>query len=268
LFTDKKGSNHHWTDGNWTDLAGTSLSWMLLDLSFYFLGIYNKSVISILWHPTKSTNIYSMWIRDGWQALISNSIGALLGGAIFIILSRYRYNLQLYGFLILAMLFVVTGVTLLTVSNGRYFAVIIVLYGWCRLFFNLGPNASVFIIPAEVFPTQYRCTCLGISAAAGKVGSIIGQLVTARWNDSTAAWLGKVVLGLTACNILGAVLTKFWVPNPCNIDGESRTLEDLSRGKKKAQRNGNRRVGKEIASRGRGPFHRLKTQEKSVRLRY
>jgi PHS family inorganic phosphate transporter-like MFS transporter len=32
--------------------------------------------------------------------------------------------------------------------------------------------------------------------------------------------------------ILGAVITKTWVPNPCDIFGESRSLEDLSKGKK------------------------------------
>jgi MFS transporter, PHS family, inorganic phosphate transporter len=30
-------------------------------------------------------------------------------------------------------------------------------------------------IPAEIFPTRYRCTCHGISAASGKLGSIIAQ---------------------------------------------------------------------------------------------
>lgn len=30
---------------------------------------------------------------------------------------------------------------------------------------------------------------------------------------------------------VGAVITKLWVPNPSNIWGQSRTLEDLSRGK-------------------------------------
>jgi len=32
--------------------------------------------------------------------------------------------------------------------------------------------------------------------------------------------------------ILGAFITKVWVPNPCDIYGQSRSLEDLSKGKK------------------------------------
>jgi PHS family inorganic phosphate transporter-like MFS transporter len=32
--------------------------------------------------------------------------------------------------------------------------------------------------------------------------------------------------------ILGAFVTKIWVPNPCDVYGESRSLEDLSKGKR------------------------------------
>jgi len=39
------------------------------------------------------------------------------------------------------------------------------------------------------------------------------------------------MLILTVGNILGAVVTKYWVPNPCDINGDSRKLEELSDGK-------------------------------------
>jgi PHS family inorganic phosphate transporter-like MFS transporter len=31
--------------------------------------------------------------------------------------------------------------------------------------------------------------------------------------------------------LFGAYITKIWVPNPCDIDGRSRSLEELGRGK-------------------------------------
>jgi PHS family inorganic phosphate transporter-like MFS transporter len=142
LFTeewrDRQIRDGPWTRGHWRDLAGTSLTWMLLDFSFYFLGIYDPAILSILWKSPKSTSVYTMLIQYGWQGLISNSIGAIIGGAIFVAMARYRYNIQFFGFLILTALFVVVGVTFLTLSNGRYFAAIIVFYGLCRLFFNFG----------------------------------------------------------------------------------------------------------------------------------
>jgi PHS family inorganic phosphate transporter-like MFS transporter len=112
-------------------------------------------------------------------------------------------------------------------------------------------------ISAEVFPTKYRCTCNGISAAAGKLGSIIAQvfLAYAKFgnpgvgvNDPHSTWLGWVLLVyvlnpcsycrqmLTECSftiwmVFGAIITKIWVPNPCNIWHQSRSLEDLGQGK-------------------------------------
>ena len=44
-------------------------------------------------------------------------------------------------------------------------------------FFNAGPNSTTFVIPAECFPTKYRSTSHGISAASGKIGAIIAQVV-------------------------------------------------------------------------------------------
>jgi hypothetical protein len=35
--------------------------------------------------------------------------------------------------------------------------------------------------------------------------------------------------------VLGAYITKLWVPKPCDIYGESRSLEDLSKGKRVRQ---------------------------------
>jgi PHS family inorganic phosphate transporter-like MFS transporter len=41
------------------------------------------------------------------------------------------------------------------------------------LFQTFGPNSTAFIIPGELFPTRFRATCHGISAAAGKSGAIV-----------------------------------------------------------------------------------------------
>lgn len=41
--------------------------------------------------------------------------------------------------------------------------------------FSLGPNATTFIIPSELFPTSWRSTCHGFCAAMGKLGAIVGS---------------------------------------------------------------------------------------------
>lgn len=224
---------HYWTDGNWTDLAGTSLTWFLLDFAFYFFGVNSWKVIAQVWDTSAYMSVYQLVIQFSWRVLVTISASSLIGGALFIMMTKYRYNLQMFGFLVLAAFLVAVGTAFVTLSGGRYFAVIIVLYFLAQLFFNFGPNISTFIIPAEVFPTQYRATCHGISAAAGKLGSIIAQITIQFYlNVNHSKRFGYALIIFSTVMILGALITKLWVPNPCDIYGESRSLEDLSKGKK------------------------------------
>lgn len=74
------------------------------------------------------------------------------------------------------------------------------------------------MIPAEIFPTRYRASCHGISAGAGKLGSILVQIFSTFYHfgsgpgpDATRKH-GIVLLVFSACMILGAVVTQYWIP--------------------------------------------------------
>lgn len=83
------------------------------------------------------------------------------------------------GFTTLSVLLIALGFTYDTLLTGSrtqrrgYFA----LYVFANFFQNFGANVTTFVIPGEVFPTRYRSTAYGISAACGKVGAIVAQLV-------------------------------------------------------------------------------------------
>ena len=64
----------------------------------------------------------------------------------------------------------------LTQSNGTV-KLLMFLYCLANFFQNFGPNVTTFVIPGEVFPTRYRSTAYGISAACGKVGAIVAQVI-------------------------------------------------------------------------------------------
>lgn len=51
------------------------------------------------------------------------------------------------------------------------------LYCLANFFQNFGPNTTTFVIPGEVFPTRYRSTAYGLSAACGKLGAIVAQII-------------------------------------------------------------------------------------------
>jgi PHS family inorganic phosphate transporter-like MFS transporter len=57
------------------------------------------------------------------------------------------------------------------------------LYCLANFFQNFGPNTTTFIVPGEVFPTRYRSTAHGISAASGKLGAVVAQVGFARLKD-------------------------------------------------------------------------------------
>jgi hypothetical protein len=79
-----------------------------------------------------------------------------------------------WSFVGMAVLFAAVGGSYFRAANSDLHGrLTIVLYVLCQLLFNLGPNTLTFIIPAEIFPTRYQGTYHGISAAAGKLGSVV-----------------------------------------------------------------------------------------------
>jgi MFS transporter, PHS family, inorganic phosphate transporter len=102
-----------------------------------------------------------------------------------------------------------------------------------------------FIIPAEIFPTCYRCTCHGISAASGKVGSIIAVLVIYGINKGYTVdnKQGLVFLLFATFAAIGAIFSWAYLPDVQRwVDSEDRgkvletkNLEDLGEGREKAR---------------------------------
>ena len=84
-----------------------------------------------------------------------------------------RKPLQMIGFVVLTILFCIIGFAWNHLSSNSLFA----LFCLCNFFSNFGPNTTTFIVPGEHFPTRYRATAHGVSAAAGKLGSIISQVI-------------------------------------------------------------------------------------------
>jgi MFS transporter, PHS family, inorganic phosphate transporter len=164
----------------------------------------------------------------------------MVGSLVIIKVIKYWSSkaIQFYGFIILTVLFIVIGGAFSKLLDSDYKGIIIMLYVLCQLFFNLGPNTTTFIIPAEIFPTRYRCASHGISAAAGKLGSILGQVFIAyvrfpgeKPDDQRP--LGWVLMILAIFMAIGAAVSRFMLPETREKGGESRSLEVLAQGRTK-----------------------------------
>lgn len=223
---------YFWTEGNWRTLAATSLSWLLLDFGFYGIGLSSPQFLAKTWSSlnlsgpappwmtddTGNTDIYTMFQDTSTHCLIILNTGSFIGGLCLCLLVHKldRVALQKYGFLALAAHFIALGTMFITVHKEGPVAVVLYIIG--QILFNFGPNATTYIIPAESFPTRYRATCHGISAGAGKLGSILIQVFSAYYKfgtgpgDDQTIRHGWMLIVFSACMVIGAAVTHFWIP--------------------------------------------------------
>jgi PHS family inorganic phosphate transporter-like MFS transporter len=62
-----------------------------------------------------------------------------------------------------------------------------------QFFFNFGPNATTFIIPAEVYPSRVRGFAHGFPAAVGKFDASLAALLFNHLSGSTVIGLANVL---------------------------------------------------------------------------
>ncbi|KAF5517525.1 Repressible high-affinity phosphate permease [Colletotrichum aenigma] len=205
-------------DGNWYYLLGTAATWFFLE--------------------------------QAKQYLLTVSLASIAGSACFVIFAN-RIPRRLWltiSFFVLAILFVITGCVYYGVNRTEGAPATIVFVALCHFMFNFGANTLTFIIPAEIFPTCYRCTCHGISAAAGKLGSIVALLVVYGINSSYTAAnrQGLIFLLFGSFVAIGAVFSWAYLPDSqrwtIDEDGrrvlEQKTLEELGEGRERARQLG------------------------------
>jgi len=128
----------------------------------------------------------------------------------------------------LTIIFTIIGSTYKHLSQGSLLA----LYVLAQFFFNFGPNTTTFIIPGECFPTRYRSTGHGLSAACGKIGAIVAQVIANPLmsigakpdckGHSCSPWLDHL-MQIFALFMLCGLLVTLLVP-----ETKGRTLEELA----------------------------------------
>jgi len=163
-------ARHYSKASNAKLLLGTALSWCFLDIAYYGLSLNNASILDAIgYSPTGAATTYEYLYNTAVGNLIIVLAGAVPGYWVTVatVDTIGRKPIQLGGFAILTVLFIVMGFAYNKLSaNG-----LLAIYVLAQFFFNFGPNATTFIVPGECFPTRYRSTSHGISAASGKVSS-------------------------------------------------------------------------------------------------
>lgn len=218
-------------------LLGTTSTWFLLDIAFYSQNLFQKDVfVAIGWIPAaqKMNAVHEVFRIAKAQTLIAlcSTVPGYWFTVLFIdIIGRFAIQLMGFFFMTVFMFALAIPYHHWTLRDNRIGFV--VMYSLTFFFANFGPNATTFVVPAEIFPARLRSTCHGISAAAGKAGAIVGAfgfLYAAQNQDPGKTDAGYppgigiknslIVLGCV--NALGMVFT-FLVPEP-----KGKSLEELS----------------------------------------
>jgi PHS family inorganic phosphate transporter-like MFS transporter len=240
--------------GQWKNfkiLFGAAWSWFALDIAFYGLGLNSSTILATIGFGTytKGTKQLQMY-QTLYNVAVGNiilSVGGLLPGYYFAMAFVDvwgRKPIQLMGFILLTIIFCCMGFgyhAMLATSPGS--KAFVFLYCMANFFQNFGPNTTTFIIPGEVFPTRYRSTGHGISAASGKLGAIISQVGFNRLVNigGKNAWLNHILELFAFCELKSiAVMSRFHgsSSSPVMLTGifstlllpetKNLTLEDLS----------------------------------------
>jgi PHS family inorganic phosphate transporter-like MFS transporter len=198
---------------NFKILFGTSWSWFALDIAFDGLGLNSATILSAIGFGTYSQG--SSKQENMYQTLYNVSVGNIILAVGGLIPGYYftmafvdfwgRKPIQLMGFILLTIIFCCMGFgyyAMLATGPGE--KAFVFLYCMANFFQNFGPNTTTFIIPGEVFPTRYRSTGHGISAASGKLGAIISQVGFARLINigGKNAWLNHILELFAFCESL------------------------------------------------------------------
>ncbi|KAI5649538.1 hypothetical protein M9H77_35543 [Catharanthus roseus] len=218
-------------------LLGTTSTWFLLDIAFYSQNLFQKDVFSAIgWipHPETMSAVYEVYRIARAQTLIAlcgTVPGYWFTVAFIDIIGRFTIQLMGFFFMTVFMFAVAIPYHHWTLKDNRIG--FLVMYSLTFFFANFGPNATTFVVPAEIFPARLRSTCHGISAAAGKAGAIVGAfgfLYASQNQDPKKVDVGYptgigvknslIVLGCV--NALGMIFT-FLVP-----EAKGKSLEEMS----------------------------------------
>jgi len=197
-----------------------TVPWFLMDFAFYGVGIFTPILIaSMMGTHTAGLNFIAQdFYSSGLTAVLD--VFLVLGFILNIIFIERvgRMRLQLAGFIGMA-----AGMFILALSQSgsqTIIALAFVGFGLFNLLQNWGPNATTFLLPAELYPTRLRATAHGLASGIAKVGATCGIMFVPLMTASYGVRLTVIFMGIVC--IIAFIVT--WLTR---IDMTGRSLEDI-----------------------------------------
>jgi len=193
-----------------------TLPWFIMDMATYGIGLFTLLIFSrILPHQALETT----WQRD-WMGILNslqvNSfllIGAI--SALFLVPWFGRIHMQIAGFCGMSLgLFGLWGS--LQLQGGSF--LLIASFAFYNLAMSAGPNATTFILPTEMYPTQVRGLGAGFASAIAKIGATTSVFLLPVLQHNLGS---RAVIALIALlSLIAALLTLVF-----RVEGQGLSLE-------------------------------------------
>lgn len=201
----------------------TAVPWFLMDIATYGVGIFTPTLLAgLALGGANATFIADDIASTEGTAALDVFLVIGFGLAILLVDRVGRVPLQLAGFAVM------TGaLCLLALSDqlpggaSAHLALVFLGFALFNVFMNMGPNATTFTLPAEVFPADVRAAGHGFAAGCGKLGAALGTfLFPVLLAD---AGQSALLYGVAGCCALAFLVTLV-----LRIEPAGRSLDDLT----------------------------------------
>jgi PHS family inorganic phosphate transporter-like MFS transporter len=185
--------------------VGTGGSWFLFDIALYGNITFTPFVLELVFKATEPAEIAALSTLIGLVALPGLYLASFTSD------SLGRKRLQIIGFGVAMVLFLVLYFVVRDGTHGGSPVFVFLVYCLTFFFYNFGPNATTFTLPAETFSNDVRTFFSGLSAAFGKLGAVVGASFFKLVLDSQG--VGGVMLASALVCAAGILLTLKFVKN-------------------------------------------------------
>ncbi|KAF5371016.1 hypothetical protein D9615_010016 [Tricholomella constricta] len=200
-------------------LIGTCTTWFLLDVAFYGINLNQNVVLQQIGYDGKDGTPWERLFKISTGNLIITALGFVPGyyASVLTIEKLGRKWIQIQGFLVTSLFLGILAGKFTELSKPAF----IVIFALLQVNYFSSPSPVVVELCTEtpspvllqlrseyydlLFPTRYRATAHGISAASGKAGAIVSALA---FNTLSKQIGTPAVLWIFfGCNIVGAAFT-------------------------------------------------------------
>ncbi|MCL5972760.1 MAG: MFS transporter [Firmicutes bacterium] len=199
-----------------------TVPWFLMDIGLYGIGVFTPTILAVMAFTGHGNFIHKDILST--QGAVFLDVFLVVGFALSIgLIEKWgRIRLQWLGFLgmtaamvLLALIGVPKG------SSGITMAVIFLGFALFNIMVNMGPNATTWILPTELFPTSLRASGHGLAAASGKFGAAVGIFLLPVMVKNVG--MGPTLAMVAIASFLGLLVT--WL---LGYETSGRSLEETA----------------------------------------